>query len=109
MYQQQADDWKREHLDEWVGRSISANMEYYSTHSDLPRHELITFVPFLDGDNFRHGGCDDYGVEESSLDGATLKYSRYGDETLMDVYFRPTEEKEPGNSPDGSWDWNLSP
>ncbi|CAG8629679.1 11441_t:CDS:2 [Paraglomus brasilianum] len=49
------DDWKTRHFEEWIGRSISANMEYYATRPDLPRHELIPFIPFLDADNFRHG------------------------------------------------------
>jgi len=62
LYQKQVDHWKSRHFEEWVGRSISANMEYYATRPSLPRHELIPFIPFLDRDNFRHGVCTEYGV-----------------------------------------------
>jgi len=62
MYQRQVDHWKQRNFDEWVNRSVAANMDWYRVHPDLPRHELIPFIPFLDEYNFRHGACDQYSV-----------------------------------------------
>src|SRR6185369_15024783 len=60
LYQRQVDLWKRRNFDEWVGRSITANLDWYREHPDLPRHEFIPFIPFFDEYNFTHGACDEY-------------------------------------------------